>query len=307
MRRGRPRCGFTLVELAACVAAAGVVVAAAALGTGQPEGASKKAAGLTARLLKDQTQIRGIVQSCIVWAQNNKDAYPLPSVIDAADATVPEKGAAKDTSANIMSLLVYNGFVPVELLVSPVESNPSIKAHAGYEFDKPKGAVDSSKALWDPGFSAEFTGGKTEGLSYAHLQPSGGRKARWSNTFVSNEAVISMRGPEVRGVTKNDDGSVTPTFADENTRTTTFYGEGKAWSWNMGFNDCHVEFVKEPFKAGRAVKLTKDSRRYTGAASAVLPDLWCFDEPDDGEIANDYLGVFVKAGEHPKEFTAIWD
>ena len=45
------------------------------------------------RLVKDSTQIRGIHQGMVLWAQNNKDQYPLPSVIDAHNDTVADQGA----------------------------------------------------------------------------------------------------------------------------------------------------------------------------------------------------------------------
>lgn len=32
-----------------------------------------------------------------------------------------------------------------------------------------------------------------------------------------------------------------------------------------------------------------------------------FDQPDDSKMANDYLGIFTKAGEGRGEWKAIWD
>jgi hypothetical protein len=242
------RTGFTLVELASCAAGAGIA-ATVCIGLIQPAG-EDGGVRKDERRRMDQVHMRGIMVGCTVWAQNNLDRYPLPSVIDKTDQTVAEKGAAKDTSANIMSLLIFNGFVPVEILVSPVERNPSIRVCQGYALDMPKTAVNPANAAWDPAFSVDFTNGKTGGLSYAHLQPTAGRKARWSNTFVSTEATITMRGPQVSSVVQNEDGSVTPNFANPASLTFGMYGDGSGWSGNVGFNDNHVAFAAQSLLPG---------------------------------------------------------
>src|SRR5688572_21427947 len=109
----RPTRAFTLIDLAACISAAGVIASLVAAGAADPRAGARRA--------KDAAQLRGIGQSFIVWAQNNQDLYPLPSKVDAANATVAQAGRAKDTTANIFSLLIFNGFLPAEMLVSPAE------------------------------------------------------------------------------------------------------------------------------------------------------------------------------------------
>ncbi|MCC6659635.1 MAG: hypothetical protein IT437_01990 [Phycisphaerales bacterium] len=301
------RCAFTLVELVACLAGSAVVLAVTAGLIGQPAG---NGSGVRPGdvIKKDQTQIRGITQAFIVWAQNNGDRYPLPSEIDKGDTTVAERGAAKNTSANIMSLLVYNGFVPVEMLVSPGERSPGIRACEVYAFDRPPSAVEPGKALWDPALNADFTGGKTGNLSYAHLQPSGKRKGRWGNTFVSDEAVVSGRGPEVASVLQNADGSVTPALANPASLALGWFGgAADGWSGNTGYNDNHVGFHKDTLRPGLSIAPTPTGRKYAGAQAKEWPDVWCYDEPDDPDSTNDFLGIFIKAGGAPKDFKAIWD
>ena len=48
-------------------------------------------------------------------------------------------------------------------------------------------------------------------------------------------------------------------------------------------------------------------RTYGAADGKQWPDVWCYDEPDDPKSVNDYLGIFIKAGETPADFKAVWD
>ncbi|MFZ4575858.1 MAG: prepilin-type N-terminal cleavage/methylation domain-containing protein, partial [Phycisphaerales bacterium] len=122
------------------------------------------------RQLKDSTHVRAINQGLILWANDNQGRYPVPSLLDAANSTVAaEVPESKDTMANVLSILVYNGFFSTELLVTPAEVNPNIKIFDRYQYEKPEAAADAdkSKALWDPALSVDFTNGKTGHTSYA--------------------------------------------------------------------------------------------------------------------------------------------
>jgi hypothetical protein len=304
MKTGR---AFTLVELVACVAGSAVALAVAAGLIGQPGGTG---AGVKPddAIKKDQVQVRGIGQAFIVWAQNNGDRYPVPSDIDKDDRTVAEKGRAKDTTANIMSLLIYNGFVPVEMFVSPAERDPQVKVCTNYVVYEPPTAVDKTRALWDPAFNVDFTGGKTGNLSYAHAQPAGRRQSRWASTFMADDPAISGRGPEVASVLQNADGSVTPALANPASLALGWFGgAADGWSGNTGYNDNHVEFHKDTLRPGSSLKPGPGVRSYPGAQAKSWPDIWCYDEPDDQNSVNDFLGIFIKAGDAPKDFKAIWD
>ncbi|MCW5766367.1 MAG: hypothetical protein KIT68_10380 [Phycisphaeraceae bacterium] len=312
--RARAR-GFTLVEAAAVVAVTVCVGAAAVVGagSGQPLDPLTKARQ-NARQVKDATQIRGIVQAMMIWAQNNREAYPLPSQVDKADATVAEKGRAKDTTANILSLLIFNGSISPEMCVSPLENNPKIKAHGGYELDRPKAAARPIEALWDPSFNADFAGDRAAHNSFAHLQPSGelngakpmessGRLARWGNTFVAIEPVVSTRGARIKSV-RIDGEDAWPEFDNQNSNAFSFYKPGGAWSGNVAFNDGRVDFLDRYLAPGAVVKT---AARYKTREGASRPDMAFFDEPDDAAGANNFLGIFTKAGVKPSEFTSIWD
>lgn len=306
--------GFTLLELVVSAGAAMALMACAAVCIGEPgkgeasDEAEVSAARAKARQLKDSTQIRGLHQGMVLWAQNNADKYPLPSEIDKSDFTVAERGKLKDTTSNIMSIMVYNGFFSPELLVSPVENNARIVAMGDYSYDKPKGAISAEKALWDPAFNADFTRRDGGHLSYAHLQPAKGRLAKWSNTFNASEAIVSNRGPEIGEVAYNEENTqVTMLLKNPKSVTMKFFGEGKeTWHGNIAFNDNHVEYKVSKIGDG-ATASDKDVGKYKFSEDRTRPDVMFFDEPEDPKVANEYLGIFVKAGEGRGEWKAIWD
>ncbi len=297
------RRAFTLVDIAALCATGACLLCLAATVLGQQPEAPRT----VTKQLKDATQVRGLHQALIVFAQNNSDAYPLPSKFDTNDNTVADRGSLKDTTANIYSMLVFMGMISTELLVSPVEKNSSITVYDQYEFDTPKKSVRPAMALWDPAFGVDFSEGHKGHASYAHLQPSAGRAPRWKSTSKSSAPVISMRGPEISGVVHNDDGSVTPTFANPKSNTFAMYDEDASWSGNVAGADNAVIFSKHTLAVGKSIMSDPKARQYTDAEGKSWPDLWNFDEPDDPSAANDFLGIFVRAGTKAAEFKAIWD
>ncbi len=293
------RRAFTLIDLAGILAAVGIIIP---LICGQQEAARE-----AARRKKDETQVRGIHQGFVVWAQNNNDCYPLPSKIDIKDYTVTELGTDKDTTANIYSMMVYNGTVSTEIFISPVEASKNIQVYDKYEFDQPMKSAKPAMALWDPAFSVDFTGGNKGADSYAHLQPSGGRIKRWSNTFKAEEKILSMRGPEVAKVDKNEDGSIKVTLANPKSVTIGMYEVSTSWSGNTAFNDNHVQFMKNVVANGKTISPDSKLTTYKDADGKSWPDIFCHDEQDDPKSTNDYLGLFIKAGSKPADFKAIWD
>ncbi len=246
------RKGFTLIELL-------VVIAIIALLIGILLPALGKARA-SARQLKDSTQIRGVHQGMVLWAQNNNDKYPFPSEIDKGNKTIAANGK-KDLPSHMMSVLVFNGFFSPELCVSPAESNGNIKVYDAYQYTEPAGAVDIKLALWDPAFKAtrEDTGFATNtsgNFSYATMPPVGSRKSKWSNTFQSTEAVIGNRGPAYNGggaptvawtlapAVANPGGG--PTRIGIGSNTLLIHGGRTTWEGNIAYNDNHVNFETRP-------------------------------------------------------------
>jgi prepilin-type N-terminal cleavage/methylation domain-containing protein len=240
------RNAFTLIELLVVISIIGLLISILLPSLGK--------ARSTARQLKDATQIRGIHQSFVIWAQNNQGDYPLPSRLDTANATMTDDPATnKDNLGNIFSLLIYNAYVPTELMVSPSEVNPDIQEDLRYELDAPILAADPENALWDPGFTGvvdeQGTGtgngrrndGKIGHTSYAFNPPFGERRRRWHNTYSSDEAILGNRGP-LFGGSVLEGWTLVPGQWGTESNTLKIHGGPQSWEGNVAFNDSRVVF-----------------------------------------------------------------
>ncbi len=326
-RQHHPR-GFTVVDLIGVLVLLGLVVIIFAIVWVPPLGKAR----VTTRATKESTQLRGIHQSMVVWGGSNKDVYPLPSQLDRMGATVAPAAAtgvnpeatsdptgdpqrAKDTTANIMSILIWNNQITPELLVSPQEGSSSIKVMDDYANTEPKAAVDPKNAKWDPALSADFTTG-TGNISFAHMQPSGlltspdpkhdgkrtGRLTQWRDTFDATTVVLSTRAPQIQSVKSSGPTATSAVFTNPASKTIEYFGKGREWRGNLVFNDNHVDTLT---MASGATHQT--SKYYLTAAGKQLADCIFFDESDDPTQTNTYLGIFTTAGEKPGDFKAIWD
>jgi hypothetical protein len=294
----RSRRGVTILELLiTLVALSGVVVVLLAVGLGGP-----CCRPGTVRVIKDSTQVRGIHQGMILWAQSNQDQYPLPSVLDQANDTIVPDGAepaSKDTTANVMSVLIYNGYIPTELCVSPAEANPAVRVMPGYQYLAPSAAVNPAHALWDPAFSADFTGGRQGHFSYAHSPPRGPRiDDAWTNTMSATRAVIGNRGPQIASVTKGQRPGVAATPLISPSLTYRIHGGPDTWEGHVCYNDNHTTLESDP--------APQDSR-YEDLLGTSWRDVLFFDERDDPAGTNNFLGIWTRSGPHQADWVGIWD
>lgn len=253
------------------------------------------------RPMKDFRNVHDIGNGMYLFAQSNKDQYPLPSLLDAAGATINAEASTKDTTANIISMLIYAKFFAPPICVSPLETNVNIVVDVDFESAAPSSAANPKLALWDPSFSADFTRPKGGNLSYALMLPSGPRLALWTTNASSTQAILGTRGPLIAGVTKVVNGQVTPRYNRESLSMRRF-GSQAMWQANVAYNDGGMGGTTELWDTGSRGVIT-----YTDSAGIAWPDLLHYDEPDDKSGLNNYLGIFTTSGKTPQEFNPIWD
>ncbi len=332
-RNANSRRGNSIVHVVIAVAAVGfvVLILIIALGAVIMLPALGKARQ-SARQLKDATQVRGIHQAMVTWAGSNKDSYPLPSQLDRMGATVapaaagggkpgakgdgePDPQRAKDTTANIYSVMIWNNVLTPGIMVSPAEANSNIVTMDTYNNASPAKAVNPASAQWDPAFSADFTAGQGN-TSYAHSQPSGqlvspdpklkgapsGRLADWRDTYEATTAIISFRAPQFQADTAAGPNTVSAVFANPASISMSAFGYGREWRGSIAFNDNHVEF--NTIASGTP---HTTSKTYRTAAGKQIADSIFFNESDDAAQTNNFLGIFITAGEKPADFKPIWD
>jgi hypothetical protein len=215
----------------------------------------------SARQIKDSTQVRGIHQGMVLWAQGNSDTYQVPSQIDRGDSTIAAADG-KDLPRHITSILIFNGFISPEVCVSPAEASGQYAVYQGYQYSNPAGAASPAMALWDPAFkaypteSANYIGSGPStpgGLSYAFMPPLGARRKMWSNTFTATEAIIGNRGPAYDPAGTTWGLHPTPGLAmggnnevGTGSVTLLIHGGPTSWEGNICYNDNHTNFETAP-------------------------------------------------------------
>ncbi len=164
VRKDARKGGFTLIELLVVVSIIGLLIGILLPALSQ----ARKAAAQ----VKDAAQLREVQRGMVTFSQNNRDRFPIPSLIDKLNYTETGGGTAGQVTASgqlankqkqydrtgaILSILIYNGFITPEQLINPAEADGNIRADKDFQFQSVSQAQDPRQALWDPGLLGAFS------------------------------------------------------------------------------------------------------------------------------------------------------
>ena len=253
--------GISLMDIIALVALMGLLfVIIFAIVLPPPLGGRRGGGG---RRMQNATQVRGIQQGMVLYAQGNKNYYPgfdkhgNNQIFASNVAKVPDFLAADFSSTNptaaVYALLMNGSYFTPEYAISPLEPN-KVKATPG---STPITTANYSYAL----------------LSVADPTADKGRREEWTDTNNSQTPIAGDRSK-----------AIDPTMTTTSIHVQTTSTAPTDWQGNVVWNDNHVTFETTALFTGNTIKIGTS----TGKASD-------FDDLFDGKAVGSDLPADTNA------------
>jgi prepilin-type N-terminal cleavage/methylation domain-containing protein len=297
--------GFTLIELLVVIA---IIIALAAMlipALGK--------AFATAKSMEDRTRLEGIHGAMLLDATGNEGRLPRPSVL--ASQYDPDQldhlNPTTDTTGNLMSLLIARNYFTTDFLISPVETNSSIRDINEFDLVYDYDGIDGETILWDEAFNGDVstaTAANPAHNSYAHQAICGQRiRLKWNSDSSSSDIVLSNRGPELvidmAGNQQYQYGG----------NTLAFHGEDSMWKGNIVCGDGSTRLAESFFPEGIAYQplngtpLGPDNIFLADWVDIPLPSV-----PEGMSSGDNWMVICTEIIEHPEledtnEIIAVWD
>jgi len=253
------RQGFTLIELLVVVAIIALLIAILLPSLGRARELANRSTCAA--------NIRGIIQSMVIYSADNVDTFPLTPNVNGSTTTasyinLPSQGATVNSDPNVEIQNNYSGLANgTATIPAQASSAPTrllwilvLRNQTGTKsfLCKSDPAVTGAALLSDTNskYYGDFT---STSLSYsiafpwANTTTSSGAGGWWKNTTASDIAVMSDMAPQSGstggGVTRNTAALRGAAGAPKVYSSNNHAGDGQ----NVGFADNHVEYGKDPF------------------------------------------------------------